>query len=284
MFGYITVNKEELKLREFKEYHSYYCGLCMALKKECGSSARLTLTYDMTFLILVLTGLYEPESKCYRHHCAVHLGREEEICENEYSVYAAEMNVLLSYHNLLDDWEDEKKAGKLAMAKLLEKAYQRVAVKYPRQNQAVLQYLEKLKQCEENCERNPDLPAGYTGELLGEIFVCKQDEWKDSLYKLGYYLGKFIYLMDAYEDMEEDKRKGNYNSFSLYFTDKELEETEQEQTCYQILRMIAAEAAKEFERMPILKNSEIIRNVLYSGIWMNYERVRRQRRKGITEK
>lgn len=284
MFGYITVNKEELKLRELKEYHSYYCGLCMALKKECGSSARLTLTYDMTFLVLVLTGLYEPETNCYGHHCALHLGRKEKVCENEYSFYAADMNVLLSYYNLLDDWEDEKKVEKLALANLLRKSYQRAAAKYSRQNQAVLQYMEELKQCENCAEKNPDLPAGYTGKLLGEIFVYKQDEWKESLYKMGYYLGKFIYLMDAYEDIEKDKKQGNYNPFSLYFADREVGEEEQEQTCHQILRMMIAEAAKEFERLPILKNSEIIRNILYSGVWMNYERIRQQRMKGKTEK
>lgn len=284
MFGYITINKEELKLREWKEYQAYYCGLCKALKKEAGSNARFTLTYDMTFLILVLTGLYEPESKCYRQRCAVHLGRREEICENEYSIYAADMNILLSYYNLLDDWEDEKKAGKLVLAKLLEKSYQRIAKKYTRQNQAVLQYLERLKQCERCGERNLDLPAGYTGELLGEIFVCKQDEWQDTLYQMGYHLGKFIYLMDAYEDLERDKKLGNYNPVSLYFAEKKLGETEREQACYQILRMIVAEAAREFERLPILKNSEIIRNILYSGVWINYERIRQRRVKGIIEK
>lgn len=284
MFGYITVNKEELKLREWKEYHAYYCGLCKALKKEAGTNAKLTLTYDMTFLILVLTGLYEPELTCYRQRCAVHMGRQEEICENEYSFYAADMNVLLSYYNLLDDWEDEKKVGKLVLAKSLEKSYQRIAKKYSRQNQAILQYLERLKQCESSRERNPDLPAGYTGELLGEIFLYKRDEWQESLYQMGYHLGKFIYLMDAYEDLEKDKKLGNYNPFSLYFVEKKLGENEREQTCYQILRMIIAEAAKEFERLPILKNSEIIRNILYSGVWMNYERIRQQRLKGIIEK
>ena len=284
MFGYITVNKEELRLREWKEYHAYYCGLCRALKKEAGNNARLILTYDMTFLILILTGLYEPESKCYQQRCAVHLGQQEKICENKFSFYAADMNILLSYYNLLDDWEDERKVLRRVLAKLLEKPCQKIAKKYPRQNQAILQYLKNLKQCEQNQEKNPDLPAGYTGELLGEIFVWKQDEWTDSLFSMGYHLGKFIYLMDAYEDLEKDKKSGNYNSFSLYFIEKGIKETEREQTCYQILRMIVAEAAKEFERLPILKNSEIIRNILYSGIWMNYERVRQQRVKGITEK
>jgi len=284
MFGYITVNQEELKIREFREYRSYYCGLCRSLKKEYGNSARLTLTYDMTFLILILTGLYEPESKHFSCHCSVHLGKKEEICQNEFTFYATDMNILLSYYNLLDDWKDERKAGRLALARLLEKPYQKASQKYPLQSQAVLQYIEKLNQCETSRERNPDIPAGYTGELLGELFIYKQDEWKDSLYQLGYFLGKFIYLMDAYEDLESDQKKGNYNPLFLYFMDKNWKEEEREQICYQILRMMIAEAAKTFEKLPIIKNSGIIRNILYSGVWMNYERIRQQRAKGIIEK
>ncbi len=284
MFGYITVNKEELKIKEWKEYRAYYCGLCRALKKNFKNGARLTLTYDMTFLILVLTGLYEPEAKCYRQRCMVHLGQKEEVYQNRYSFYAADMNVLLSYYNLLDDWEDERKTGRWMLAKWLERSCQRVAKEYPRQNQAVVRYLELLKQCEKQQEKNPDLPAGYTGELLGEIFVWREDEWRDSLFHMGYYLGKFIYLMDAYEDLEKDKKSGNYNPLVLYFREKGIKEEQREQTCYQILRMIIAEAAREFERLPILKNSEIIRNILYSGVWMNYERIRQKRVKGITEK
>ncbi len=84
--------------------------------------------------------------------------------------------------------------------------------------------------------------------------------------------------------MEKDKKSGNYNPLVLYFREKGIKEEQREQTCYQILRMIIAEAAREFERLPILKNSEIIRNILYSGVWMNYERIRQKRVKGITEK
>lgn len=279
MFGYITVNKEELRLREWKEYHAYYCGLCRALKKEAGNNARLILTYDMTFLILILTGLYEPESKCYQQRCAVHLGQQEKICENKFSFYAADMNILLSYYNLLDDWEDERKVLKRVLAKLLEKPCQKIAKKYPRQNQAILQYLKNLKQCEQNQEKNPDLPAGYTGELLGEIFVWKQDEWKDSLFSMGYHLGKFIYLMDAYEDLEADIKKELYNPWIFYRN-----QTDFEKFCLETLHMMAAECAREFEKLPILMDAEILRNILYSGLWSKYEMIQKNYKEEKEEK
>ena len=72
MFGYITINKPEIKFKEFDIYHAYYCGFCRILKKEYGLSGQATLTYDLTFLIMLLSGLYEPEEKIGQTHCIVH--------------------------------------------------------------------------------------------------------------------------------------------------------------------------------------------------------------------
>ncbi len=112
MFGYITVNKEELKVKDFERYHSYYCGICRDLKQSCGELARMTLTYDMTFLAILLTGLYEEKSSQERHFCVLHPMQKRPCTRNRYTSYAADMNILLVYHNLMDDWQDEKKRGK----------------------------------------------------------------------------------------------------------------------------------------------------------------------------
>ena len=103
MFGYITVNKEELKVKDFDRYHAYYCGICQDLKKSCGELARMTLTYDMTFLAILLTGLYEGTDRQERHFCVLHPLHKRPCLRNAYTQYAADMNILLVYHNLMDD-------------------------------------------------------------------------------------------------------------------------------------------------------------------------------------
>lgn len=273
MFGYITINKDELKIKDYNTYRGYYCGLCRALEKRHGQLSRLTLTYDMTFLILLLTSLYESETRASQRGCLLHPGSKHLTLQNEFTEYAADMNILLSYYNLQDDWTDEKKLSSLAMAAALKKSCSEISVRYPAQAAAVKQYITRLAECEKAQLTELDTAAGYTGEMLGRIFACRDDEWAGSLHRFGFYLGKFIYLYDAFEDLEKDKKSGSYNPLLSYKTDADFNESIQS-----ILTMMAAECAREFERLPILMNADILRNILYSGIWIRYEIINTKRR------
>ncbi len=122
---------------------------------------------------------------------------------NEATDYAADMNLIVAYHNLIDDWKDEKAYTKKAFAKMLDKDYARVIEKYPRQVHAVEEFMRKTDEVEARGETNLDVVAGLTGEMLGEIFCWREDEWQEELRTLGFYMGKFIYIMDAYEDYDE---------------------------------------------------------------------------------
>ena len=137
MFGYIYVNRKELSEEDRKDYQSYYCGLCQALRKSSGVKGQVLLNYDMTFLIILLSGLYELENKEEEFFCSLHPGKKKIAYINEVTQYASDMNVLLSYHNLLDDWQDEKNYPKHVMSMMLKKDYARISRKYPRQAEAV---------------------------------------------------------------------------------------------------------------------------------------------------
>ena len=109
MFGYITTNTPELKIKDYLEYHSYYCGLCRSLGRNHGQGSRLTLSYDMAFTAMLLTALYEPKEQLYHKRCPLHPGRKLLMRENLYTEYAADMNLILTYYKLMDDWDDEGK-------------------------------------------------------------------------------------------------------------------------------------------------------------------------------
>ena len=136
MFGYVTVCEPELKIKDFRKYRSYYCGLCQTLKEKYGFSGQMTLTYDMTFAILLLTSLYECESRIEQHRCKVHPVKKQAMIENEITQYAADMNVLLAYYHMKDDWADEKKVSGLLGGGLLKKKAEKIAEQYPRQSKA----------------------------------------------------------------------------------------------------------------------------------------------------
>lgn len=274
MFGYVTVNKDELKIREWNRYHAYYCGLCHSLKEVAGVKARMTVSYDMTFLTMLLDDLYDCEKEEGESRCVVHPVGKHSYVKSAASIYAAKMNLLLCYDNLLDDWKDDRNVASAAAAAAIRRVRMKIAKEYPRQTKAVEQYIEKLHACEEKRETNLDVAAGLTGEMLSELFCWKEDEWQKELRGLGFYLGKFIYLMDAFEDMEKDEKKGSYNPF--LFSRGKVKNAELAEQC---LNMMAAGAAEYFERLPLAENVEILRNILYAGIWGKFEKVKAKREK-----
>ena len=126
-----------------------------------------------------------------------------------------------------------------------------------------------MADCEKQKEESLDKVSGLFGEVLAELFAYKEDEWDNSIRRMAFFLGKFVYLMDAYEDLEKDKKSGNYNPFSFVEQNEEYEEK-----CRKILSMMMAECSREFEKLPIIQNVEILRNIIYSGVWCRYEQLR----------
>ncbi|MDE6761565.1 MAG: hypothetical protein K2J90_12970 [Lachnospiraceae bacterium] len=272
MFGYVVVNEPELRIREFHEYRSYYCGLCRALKKKYGIRGQMTLSYDMTFLAMLLSLLYEPrETECL-DRCVLHPIRKQQIKSNKMIEYVADMNVLLTWYKCRDDFSDEGNIIKGIYGKSIEKKVKNIGLCYERQEKIVKECMNSLLMLEKMGDLDIDRLSGSFGHLLEEIFVVKQDEWEKYLRNIGFYIGKFIYIVDAYEDLEQDRRKGCFNPF----LEKEKEEGFDEWV-RQLLTMIAAEFAKTFEKLPITENVDILRNIIYSGIWTKYEEVKRKR-------
>lgn len=273
MFGYIIINKDELKIKDFNLYRSFYCGLCQELKREYGSLGQLSLSFDMTFLILLLTGLYEAEERKGVCKCIAHPFEKHPTASSHFTAYGADMNLLLTYYKCLDDWDDEKKRSRYLYAASLKKRIRQLEVKYPEKTNIIAQNLQTIRKYEQNKESNLDLVAGCFGTIMAELFACQEDEWADTLRTMGFFFGKFIYLMDAYEDLELDLKKGTYNPFFPMKDDAAFESN-----THQILTMMMAECCKAFERLPILNYTDILRNILYSGVWSRYEITARKRK------
>ena len=272
MFGYVVVNKGEMKFKEFDVYRSYYCGLCRALKDGYGMLGQMSLTYDMTFLVMLLSSLYEPEMKKGMTRCIAHPFEKHPTCSNEFSAYGADMNVLFSYYKCLDDWKDDGKLLKLAYSRLMKKAYLKIGSQYKEKVKRMDALMREFSQKEQENIEDIDKMAGLFGELMAEMFAVRKDEWEDNLRRLGGCLGKFIYLLDAYEDLEEDMKSGRYNPLKSRCENPDFEEEIQT-----ILTMMMAGCCEEFEKLPIIDHVEILRNILYSGVWYRYEAAHEKR-------
>ncbi len=278
MFGYISINKSEMKFKDYDIYHSYYCGLCRRLKELFGRSAQLTLTFDMTFLIVLLTSLYEPEEKLETVRCIAHPLEKHPARMNEFTSYAAAMNLIFSYYKCKDDWMDERKLKSRLASILLTPKMKTLKERYAGKMSATASRLQRLSDLEQQQEENLDVMSGIFGETMAELFACRQDEWEAALRRMGFFLGKFIYLMDAYEDVEKDLKTGAYNPLKKEFK----ENPDFAGSCKTLLTMMMAECSREFEKLPLVLYTEILRNVLYSGVWSRYTIItaKRQEKQG----
>lgn len=273
MFGYVTVCEPELKVKDLKKYRAYYCGLCRTLKEDYGFMGQMTLTYDMTFAVILLSSLYETTMKHEEHRCKVHPAKRQHMLQNEITSYAAAMNVLLAYYHMEDDWQDDRKVSSLMTKSLIQGKAKKIIEKYPRQSEIIRKSLKELGECEHENSMDIDRAAGCFGRLMAELFVWKEDIWEKTLRKMGFYLGKFIYLMDAYEDLPEDRKKNRYNPL------KELaKRPDYEAQMEQILRMMIAESTVRFEQLPCLVDVDILRNILYDGVWNHYNKIQMKKR------
>jgi hypothetical protein len=274
MFGYVNVYKPELKMKDFYQYKAYYCGLCKTLKDKFGRFGQVTLSYDMTFLILLLTSLYEAKTEKLQNRCLVHPVKKHDTLINEITDYVADMNIALTYHHLLDDWKDEKRIAGLAGAGALKRAYKQIEKKYPRQCSSIKDNLARLQECEKCGETDIDLVSGCFGDLMGELFLYKEDCWQSTLRRMGFFLGKYIYILDAYDDLEKDEKHNSYNPFR---SEQEREGYEDKVQSY--LTMMMAECTREFEKLPCLWEADILHNILYDGVWTKFETTQKERRK-----
>ena len=268
MFGYVTANAKDLDKAQKQRYGAIYCGICRQIRERSSQTARLSLSYDMAFLALLLMSLYEPEETAGKRACGLHPLKPRPWVDNAYIRYAADMNVALAYYKALDDVHDEgSKSAKIA-ASVLQKSLPDIETRYPRQCKAIADCIGRLSQLEqENCP-NPDLPAACFGQLMGEIMVYQEDMWAPTLRQMGISLGRFIYLVDAAVDYRKDKKQGKYNPFLAMSQSANLEQWEQ----YLVMDM--ARCTQYFEMLPLVQDKELLNCILYSGVWMEFERLR----------
>ena len=279
MFGYVVMNKPEIKFKDFDLYRSFYCGLCRELREKYGISGQITLTYDLTFVIMLLSGLYEPPIQKGTTRCIIHPVRKQPVRKNAITEYAADMNVFLAYYKCVDNWNDDRSPVSLVYGQTLKKKDKKIEKQYSEKTRIITKLLEELSRMEKEGERDLDRVSGCFGRIMEEIFAYRKDVWEPTLRRMGFFLGKFIYLMDAYDDVEKDVEKGNYNPFAEEYIMEGFQEKVQ-----QMLVMMMAETCREFEKLPIIKYTDILRNILYSGVWCRFETVSRQRKEKQNQK
>jgi len=267
MFGYVRINKMDLTFREYEHYKAYYCGLCKYLKRNHTELSRMTINYDITFLIVLLSSIYQPSAQVFHEKCIVDPVKKKKHIINEITEYAASMNILLAYYKLEDDVNDEGDIKSRLLRRAYRKSFKTAYDKYPQKADFIKTCLGELRSLEEDQSTSIDQTSNCFARLLEEIFDYKDDEYRDRLRKVGFNIGKYIYIMDAYEDLDQDLEKGRYNPFSSYKDDREGLKVRVDK----LIGMTLARLEEAILNLDIKVNKSIIDNIIYSGVYLRYK-------------
>lgn len=266
MFGYAVANIRLMTEEEKKRYREVYCGLCGVLRDRYQFTGRLALTYDMVFLIMLLSSLYNLEGERNLRRCAVHPLRAHSEWTSAVTAYAADMNMLFACLKAEDDICDEGSVKAVLASSVMKKSYAAVKNEHREKCAAVAEAAAHLNTIEQSGVSSPDEASDCFGEMMRLMFLYKDDIWSDTLGDMAFNLGKFIYILDAAVDLKRDIKHGSYNPL------KDLYQTKDNMTGFRpVLDMLIGQSAMAFEKLPIIQDAAIIRNVLYSGIWLKYE-------------
>ncbi len=274
MFGYVRPNMNGLSETDQARYRAHYCGLCHALGKRHGAAGQMALTFDLTYLTVFLASLYEPEEASGEGRCVPHPRKKHAWAVSSVTDYAADMTIALTCHKCRDDWQDDRNLPAAAYGALLKSRYGAVKKQWPRQCEAIERCLKESSKTEKRRDPNPDAAANAFGALMAELFVMNEDYWSGALRIFGASLGRFIYMMDAVCDADKDRKKGSYNPVVLM--DRQPEDMRE------TLEMLLGDASAAFEKLPLIQDEEILRNILYSGVWQGYNEYLEKRKKEST--
>ncbi|MCR4717469.1 MAG: DUF5685 family protein [Lachnospiraceae bacterium] len=262
MFGYIQVRKPELKIKDYETYQAFYCGLCSTLWDLYGALGSITLTYDMTFLVLLLSSVYDLQENRSDMRCIVHPAKKRKHISTKASEYASHMNIILTYYHFIDDINDEASKIAFAESKVYTPAFKKAVKRYPKKATQIENCLNKLSELEKANASIEDLTDCF-GRLMMVLFNYKKDAFSDYLKALGYHLGRFIYVMDAYDDMAKDKENGAFNPL----VDMENVDSFVEQMLYNEM----SEAAAAYRMLPVINYADILGNIIYAGAWNRFD-------------
>ena len=171
------------------------------------------------------------------------------------------MNIILTYYKLKDDVSDDGSVKARVLMSMLGNAFEKARSRYPEKEKAVRENLEELTRLEKSGSSDIQEMADIFGYIMAELFDYRKDVFSKSMYQAGFYTGKYIYILDAFEDLEEDMKNGSYNPLSARAADEELKEEIKQQ-----LFFLLSCLSEELDRLPLLKNKGIIDNIVYSGI------------------
>ena len=278
MFGYIKPYIEELKVKDFELYKATYCGLCRTMGKCTGCVSKMTLSYDFVFFALVRMALTKAKGEVKKRRCALHPFKKRLMLEmNPTLEYTAKASVILTRVKLKDNINDSR-----GFSRFLAKIAGVVSIFFKKTDENLLPLKKKIQSCfeellaleREECD-SIDMVANTSGELIGHVASFGLDEDKAKLaYEIGFHLGKWVYVIDACDDLERDVKKGAYNVLKYAFGN---ELSDGDKALLKNAMLLELDSmSKSVELIDFYEHRDveaIVMNIVYEGLVQETDRV-----------
>ena len=272
MFGYVTPYKMELKIKDYEKIKGYYCGLCKVLKDNYGNIIRISLNYDVVFMAIFLDAFNKDEPQYTKNNCILHpIKKRIFVINNDALNYAASINIALTYYKILDDIKDENSLRGKFLSPILKRYLKKIPNKYQNVENMIANKLNELYDAEsKNNSSNLDElshPFGELTALLLTSYVGKKDNY-EKIYNLGYNLGRWIYIIDAFDDLEKDIKENKFNAINSVMNGEKIEDR-----INFVLTSYGRECAETLDTLPLYKNQDILYNIFTFGLLEKMDRV-----------
>ncbi len=291
MFGYVRIFKPQLKVCEYDAYKAVYCTLCKHLGRIYGIHSRLLLNYDYTFVAMLYMALHQQKISPKRSVCVCNPLKKCLYCTCDAAAFelTSAMTAEMFYYKTVDNIEDSGFWGRLGWktVRLIAAPMRKKAMRaYPEMEEVMAEYIKAQLDTEKGEDRSVDAAAEPTAAMLSALAPMLSDDPTDQrvLKDFGYYFGRWIYLIDAFDDIEKDIRKGNFNPFVVRFglTLEDIEKDTallEEARLYanECLNMTVARAAAAFELLELGEYAPIFNNIIYLGLGESQRRALREK-------
>ena len=269
MFGFIRPVKDELRVREVHRFQEVYCGLCHAIRARYGRFHTFFLSYDMTFFALVL-GCTETDGAREKRRCDASPIRPRAACFGCAAIdRAADVSVLLNYHKLRDSVRDESGPRRLAAGILLRLAgpgYRRAAGRLPEADREIAGCIDELAALEAAGCDSIDRAADPTARLLAAAVPPTGDARERILRQLFYHTGRWVYLIDACQDLAGDLAHGGYNPVALRFGLVRADLSAAREALERTLERSLADICTAFDLLGAQRDAGLIENIIWLGL------------------
>lgn len=272
MIGYVKAFKPELLVGEYELYRGVYCSLCRSLGRNYSPIAQLFLSYDYALAALVRLAVCGDKCVFERGRCPYNPLKKCLRCLNRETLDLCSHAIIITvYNKALDNLHDKGFSSRLLAALIMPVVYPMYR-KARRRAPEVDGFVREAMLMQSEAEKKGavlDEAAHPSAQALGKILSLGSDGGeRELLNTLGYMIGRYVYILDAADDLPGDVKRGNFNPFAARAGELESESGRAgfAKSVMQMLNLTQSEAVKALGELDIKRFDGILENIIYDGL------------------